>query len=305
MLLKNLSIRTRLAVTMTLLSVLLCVVGALGLFGMSRANDANEQTSSNQLPSTIDVASAELFAARASARARPRGAFAGTPDAAPTIERARHMRGGNRFVVEKVPRLAAQRQEDRLAQDVAAKRQVLQREPTDSSSFINANDRGRIIESAKRMQNVFNDFALASEALRAFQLKQASVNFSDAQSVYGASRIASIAALVLGLAISLYCFLSLRAAIARPLADALGHFDAIAAGELRRPIVARRDEMGLLLEEPRRCRRALRTPCARCASAANRSRRRPGRSRRATSTCPRAPNSRRRRSRRRPRAWRN
>lgn len=93
MLLKNITIRARLAVTMALLSVLLCAVGALGLFGMSRANDANEQTSSNQLPSAIDVASAELFAARERLVLDRAALLAGTPDVAPTIERARQMRG--------------------------------------------------------------------------------------------------------------------------------------------------------------------------------------------------------------------
>ncbi|ARK86519.1 methyl-accepting chemotaxis protein [Burkholderia pseudomallei] len=249
MLLKNITIRARLAVTMALLSVLLCAVGALGLFGMSRANDANEQTSSNQLPSAIDVASAELFAARERLVLDRAALLAGTPDVAPTIERARQMRGVSDSWWKKYLDLPRDAQEDRLAQDLASKRQILQRELDAAAALINANDRDRILESAKRMQNVFNDFSLASEALRAFQLKQASVNFSDAQSVYAASRLASIAALALGLALSLYCFLSLRAAIARPLADALGHFDAIAAGELRRPIVVeRRDEMGLLLE---------------------------------------------------------
>ncbi|WP_179103613.1 Tar ligand binding domain-containing protein, partial [Burkholderia pseudomallei] len=249
MLLKNITIRARLAVTMALLSVLLCAVGALGLFGMSRANDANEQTSSNQLPSAIDVASAELFAARERLVLDRAALLAGTPDVAPTIERARQMRGVSDSWWKKYLDLPRDAQEDRLAQDLASKRQILQRELDAAAALINANDRDRILESAKRMQNVFNDFSLASEALRAFQLKQASVNFSDAQSVYAASRVASIAALALGLALSLYCFLSLRAAIARPLADALGHFDAIAAGELRRPIVVeRRDEMGLLLE---------------------------------------------------------
>ncbi|AJX32502.1 methyl-accepting chemotaxis protein [Burkholderia oklahomensis] len=249
MLLKNLTIRTRLAVTMALLSVLLCVVGALGLFGMSRANDANYETFSNQMPSAIDVANAELFAARERLVLDRAAMLAGTPDATPTIERARQMRGISDSWWKKYLDLPRSAEEDRLAQDVAAKRQVLQRELDAFVDLVNANDHDKILAAAKRMQTVFNDFAVAGETLRTFQLKQASINFNDAQSVYAASRIASIVSLLAGLAIAFYCFLSLRAAIARPLADALGHFDAIAAGELRRSIVVeRRDEMGLLLE---------------------------------------------------------
>ena len=61
-----------------------------------------------------------------------------------------------------------------------------------------------------------------------------------------------------GLAAALFSYLTLSRAIGRPLAEALGHFDAIAAGDLRRPVmVASRDEMGQLLEGIAKMQRSL------------------------------------------------
>ncbi|KVE33931.1 methyl-accepting chemotaxis protein [Burkholderia sp. TSV86] len=250
MLLNNhLAIRTRVAMAMALLTGLLCVVGALGWFGMQKANDANEKIFTNQMPSAVDVASAELFAAR-ERLALDRAAFAaGTPETAAMIERAREMRAISDSWWRKYLDLPRDAGEDRLAQDVAAKRQILQRELDAFASLVDGADHDKILAGAKRLQAVFNDFALAGEALRTFQFKQASVHFDATQRAYETSRIANAGMLALGLAIALYCYLSLRAAISRPLADTLGYFDAIAAGELRRRIVVeRRDEMGMLLE---------------------------------------------------------
>ncbi|SMG02017.1 methyl-accepting chemotaxis protein [Burkholderia singularis] len=244
-----LAIRTRVAMAMALLTGLLCVVGALGWFGMLKANDANEEIFTNQMPSAVDVASAELFAAR-ERLALDRAAFAaGTPETAAMIERAREMRAISDSWWRKYLDLPRDADEDRLAQDVTAKRQILQRELDAFAALVDGADRDRMLAGAKRLQTVFNDFALAGEALRTFQFKQASAHFDATQRAYETSRIANAVMLALGLAIALYCYLSLRAAISRPLADALGHFDALAAGELRRRIVVeRRDEMGLLLE---------------------------------------------------------
>ncbi|AOK29839.1 MULTISPECIES: methyl-accepting chemotaxis protein [Burkholderia] len=245
----HLAIRTRVAMAMALLTGLLCVVSALGWFGMLKANDANEEIFTNQMPSAVDVASAELSAAR-ERLALDRAAFAaGTPETAAMIERAREMRAISDSWWRKYLDLPRDADEDRLAQDVTAKRQILQRELDAFAALVDGVDRDRILAGAKRLQTVFNDFALAGEALRTFQFKQASAHFDATQRAYETSRIANAVMLALGLAIALYCYLSLRAAISRPLADALGHFDALAAGELRRRIVVeRRDEMGLLLE---------------------------------------------------------
>ncbi len=60
----KLSIRTRLGVAILSLSVLLCVIGALGVTGMARSNDANRETYENRLVSTRLIGDAELSISR-------------------------------------------------------------------------------------------------------------------------------------------------------------------------------------------------------------------------------------------------
>ncbi|WP_323118162.1 methyl-accepting chemotaxis protein [Burkholderia alba] len=247
--LKNLTIRARIGVTMAFLSGLLCVLGALGLIGMSRANDANRDTFTNQMPSAVDIAVAELFAARERLALDRAALLAGTPEVAATLDRARQMRAISDAWWKKYLDLPRDADEDRLAQEVVAKRQIAQQAFDAFGPIVVANDRDKIVDGAKNLQVVFNDLAIADEALRNLQFSQAESGFRHAQSVFETTRVVTLAALVVGLAAALFSYLTLRRAITGPLADALGHFDAIAAGELRRPIVVRnRDEMGLLLE---------------------------------------------------------
>ncbi|EGC99167.1 methyl-accepting chemotaxis sensory transducer, partial [Burkholderia sp. TJI49] len=64
MVFRNLTIRARIGITMAFLAALLAAIGVLGLYGMTRANDSTRDIFTNQMPSAVDVASAELFAAR-------------------------------------------------------------------------------------------------------------------------------------------------------------------------------------------------------------------------------------------------
>ncbi|MBN3793208.1 methyl-accepting chemotaxis protein, partial [Burkholderia sp. Ac-20353] len=249
MVFKNLTIRARIGFTMAFLAGLLCVIGVLGLFGMGRANDASHDIFTNQMPSAVDVASAELFAARERLALDRAALLAGTPDAAAAVERSRTLRAQSDAWWQKYLDLPRGAEEDRLAQDVAAKRQALQHAFDAFAPVIAANDHDGLANGVKQLQVLYNDLSVSGEALRNFQFTDAQASYSHAESVYGVLRIVSIVALVAGLGAALLSYVALSRAIGRPLADALAHCDAIAAGDLRRRIdVTRRDEMGQLLD---------------------------------------------------------
>ncbi|MGU7779958.1 methyl-accepting chemotaxis protein [Burkholderia sp. PU8-34] len=258
MVFKDLTIRARIGFTMAFLAALLCVIGVLGLFGMGRANEASRDIFTNQMPSAVDVAAAELFAARERLALDRAALLSGTPDAAAAVERGRTMRTQSDAWWQKYLDLPRGAEEDRLAQDVAAKRQTLQRAFDAFAPVIASNDHDRIAGGAKQLQVLYNDLAMSGETLRNFQFTDAQKSFSHAESVYGTLRIVSIVALAAGLGAALLSYIALSRAIGRPLADALAHFDAIAAGDLRRRIVVeRRDEMGQLLDGLAKMQRGL------------------------------------------------
>ncbi|WP_241291043.1 methyl-accepting chemotaxis protein [Burkholderia stabilis] len=258
MVFRNLTIRARIGLTMAFLAVLLGVTGVLGLYGMARSNDSTREIFTNQMPSAVDVGVSEIFAARERLALDRAALLSGTPDAAAAIQRSREMRAQSDAWWQKYLALPRGPEEDRLAQDVATKRQALQRGCDAFASILAADQRDRIGDGAKQLQALYNDLSVSSEALRNFQFTDGQAGFDRAESVYDMLRVLSIVVLAAGFGAALLSWLTLSRAIGRPIADALAHFDAIAAGDLRRPIVVqRRDEMGQLLDGLAKMQRGL------------------------------------------------
>jgi methyl-accepting chemotaxis protein I, serine sensor receptor len=258
MLNKGITIKARIGLTMAFLAALLLIIGSLGLIGMSRSNEAHHDTFANEMPSAVDIGNAELYAAR-ERLALDRAAFEfGTPDVAATVERAKSMRVTSDAWWKKYSDLSRDAEEDRLAQDVAAKRDTLHQSMDAFAAIITGSDQTKVVGAAKDLQVKYNDLALADDALRKLQFTQAQQGFDDSQDAFTTFRLVSIGAVVVGLLAAFFSYMTLSRAIGQPLAEALGHFDAISAGDLRRPVVVHsRDEMGQLLEGVARMQRSL------------------------------------------------
>ncbi|MFM0228296.1 methyl-accepting chemotaxis protein [Paraburkholderia dipogonis] len=258
MLNKGITIKARIGLTMAFLAALLVAIGVFGLFGMSRSNDAYKDTFTNAMPSAVNIGNAELFAAR-ERLALDRAAFMiGTPDATPTLERARSMRATSDTWWKKYMDLPRDPDEDRLAQDVVAKRDALHQQMDAFAAIVTANEQPKLIDGAKRLQVAYNDLANSDDALRTYQFTSAKEGYDAAQGSFELFRMVSVGALLIGVLAAAISYLTLSRAIARPLDAALGHFDAISAGDLRRPVVVTsRDEMGQLLEGIAKMQRSL------------------------------------------------
>jgi methyl-accepting chemotaxis protein-1 (serine sensor receptor) len=258
MLNKGITIKARIGLTMAFLAALLVAIGAFGLFGMSDSNHALKNTFTNAMPSAVNIGNAELYAAR-ERLALDRAAFLiGTPEVAPTIERARTMRVTSDMWWKKYMDLPRDANEERLAQDVVAKRDALHQQLDAFAAIVTANDQSKLVDGAKRLQAAYNELANSDDALRKFQFTSAKDGYDAAQSSFELFRLVSAGALLIGVLAAAISYLTLSRAIARPLDAALGHFDAISAGDLRRPVVVTsRDEMGQLLEGIARMQRSL------------------------------------------------
>ncbi|MEW6345496.1 MAG: methyl-accepting chemotaxis protein [Pseudomonadota bacterium] len=258
MLNKGITIKARIGLTMAFLAALLLIIGVLGLTGMSRANDAHHETFANQMPSAVNIGNAELYAAR-ERLALDRAAFLfGTPEVAATVERAHVMRTMSDEWWKKYLDLPRDAEEDRLAQDVSARRETLQQSMDVFAGIVTGTDQSKIPAAAKDLQAKYSDLSTADDALRKLQFTQAQQGFDTAQESFGTFRLVSIVAVAVGLLAALFSYLTLSRAIGRPLAEALEHFDSIAAGDLRRPVVVgSRDEMGQLLDGIAKMQRSL------------------------------------------------
>ncbi|BAN23167.1 methyl-accepting chemotaxis protein [Caballeronia insecticola] len=255
---KALTIKARLGISMAFLGALLISIGALGLTGMSHSNGAFLDTYSVQMPAAIAVGNAEMYAARERLVFDRAALLAGTPEVASTVERARMMRERADGYWKEYVSLPQSSGEKRLADATQEKRLALQAIVDKGVAAVMANDHDGIIANAKAMQSTYNELANANDALRKFLTEASKTSYDEAQERYQWFRALSLTAIALGIAAAAFAWVSLRRAIARPLEAALGHFDAIAAGDLRREVVVTsRDEMGLLLEGLARMRASL------------------------------------------------
>ncbi|HEY4351278.1 MAG TPA: methyl-accepting chemotaxis protein [Paraburkholderia sp.] len=246
---KGITIKARIGVAMAFLAVLLAATSALGLFGMSRTNDALHTMYGNSMPSAVAIDKMEIYAGRERLALDRAALQIGTPEAKSTIERAHMLHGLAEEGWKHYLDLSRDANEDRIAQGVGAKRDTYYQAIDAFAATITANDQAKLVDGANRLQAAYNEMANAAAELRKLQFEQAQTGYDASQSSFNLFRVVSIAALVAGMIAAFVSYLTLRRAIARPLAEALDHFDAIAAGDLRRPVVAKsRDEMGQLIE---------------------------------------------------------
>ncbi|KXU86681.1 hypothetical protein CR51_37625 [Caballeronia megalochromosomata] len=257
---KALTIKARLGITMAFLGALLIGIGALGQSGMSHSNGAFQETYAVQMPAAIAVGNAEMYAARERLVFDRAALLAGTPEVASTVERARSMRERADGYWKQYTSLPQSAAEKRLADAAQDRRLALQGIVDKGVAAVMANDHDGIIANAKAMQVTYNELANANDALRKYLSEAAKQSYEETQSRFLWFRALSLGAIALGIAAAAFAWVSLRRAIARPLEDALGHFEAIAAGDLRREVtVTSRDEMGQLLEGLARMRTSLLT----------------------------------------------
>ncbi|MFP6559107.1 methyl-accepting chemotaxis protein [Paraburkholderia sp. B3] len=255
---KGISIKARIGLTMIFLATLVAVISVLGLLGLRRANEAYLDTYANQMPSARAINMAELYAARERLVLDRAGFEIGTPEVAPTLERARMMRGISDDWWKKYLALPRDAEEDRLAQEVSARRDTLHQAADAFAAIISGGDPGKLVAGAKGLQAAYDDLARADEELDKLQSTQAQQGYEDAHAAHQELRIASVVALIVGIGAAAFSFFALRRAIGEPLAEALGHFEAIAGGDLRRSVtVGRRDEMGDLLGGVSKMQRSL------------------------------------------------
>ncbi|QGZ66618.1 methyl-accepting chemotaxis protein [Paraburkholderia acidisoli] len=244
----RLSIQSRLALTMSLLSALLLAVGLFGIAGMTYSNDGNLDTYTNKLPSANFIGEAELSLQR-ERTALLRGAIDTSSDKniRDTVEHEQAFRAMARTALAGYMKLPQSKAEAELARDLLVQRAAMDQGLDAFAQALVSKDGPRIMRAALDNNTLYGRYHASSVKLRELQVKEAREAFETGQYWYGVLRVVTFAALALGLLTAVGSFLGLRRAIARPLGDALAHFERIAQGDLTRTVpITSQDEMGRL-----------------------------------------------------------
>ncbi|TFW27089.1 methyl-accepting chemotaxis protein [Duganella callida] len=247
---KNISIRTRLIATMSLLGALILGIGGVGIYGVGTVNHALKDVYSNQLASAIMLGESKNFLSRARFTI-DRGVF--HPDAADlekTLSRADDFIASADKSWQRYLALPMADDEKALARELDASRAAYVGALRALMSALRDKDAERIEAlSMKKLTAQYGGFDAAVNKLEDYQMHVAEEHYNDSQSFFLSFRNGFILAILAGAALIAFSSIRLLTAILRPLRHALGHFDQIASGNLANHILPERDdEMGSLMK---------------------------------------------------------
>ncbi|KAF1037813.1 MAG: Methyl-accepting chemotaxis protein II [Herbaspirillum frisingense] len=246
--LKNISIKAQLAIAILILSVLLVAIGASGLLGMSAAVSINRELTEERIPKTVAADNTLIWIGRQrTSLDQP----ALTNDQA-WAERMFGMDDNSRKEAlqwwAKYTALPQTEDGKVLVKKVSEGIEKTEQALVKFAEAIKTGDRQAIADNARQVGTIYTAMQLDGQALSKYETEQAAQSLAASTSRYEASRTFSTVAIVVGLILALYSWLSLRRAIGEPMGRALKHFDAIAAGDLTQSVhVHSKNEMGQLL----------------------------------------------------------
>ncbi|MFC0399735.1 methyl-accepting chemotaxis protein [Paraburkholderia rhizosphaerae] len=246
---QSFSLQARIALTVALLAALMLAIGGFGLQGGYKANRANRDTYQNKLAATMNIGAAELLIARM--RLVLGAATANVDDAITQRQIAR----ATEYLAQSDDawrRFVGQPHEPGEAPLIEAANQHREALRNAMLAFMDALKKGERAAADQigtvQLSPLFNELTTADEALKRTLYTNAQHRYEEAEHYFSTFLVASAALIAVGLLAAVISWMTLRRAIMRPLDEALGHFTAIAAGDLSRDIDnLRADEMGQLL----------------------------------------------------------
>jgi len=257
---KNLTIKTRLIGTMAFMAILLMVGGVMGITGVNNTNEVLKDVYSNRMASAVAINDSLVRLLQARTALDRVVVNPDTSKVAATVKRAEGFHQQAEDAWQRYLALPASEDEKKLAADVTEKRQAYLRDGAGAlMSALQANNHDQAVQIvSEKMAPLFSALSKSADALTSFQSKSAVDAYEHSQDMYRMFRMTAIAGVLIGLlAVALSAFFLVRA-IMRPLNEALGHFDAIANGDLTTTIKIRaNDEMGRLLSGLQRMQQGL------------------------------------------------
>ena len=246
----KLTIRTRLVAIMMILGALIVVIGGVGVYGMRSANASLKEVYSDQMASAIKLTDTMNSLNRGRFNI-DKGVFhADAADLEQTLVRAEEFFKEADGSWKDYLALPQNAEEKALAEDLAPKRAAyIDNGLRALIAALREQNAAKIDDLAmNRLSPLYRNFNDASVKLQNFQLKTAAHAFDNSQVFYERLLKGFSAAILIGLAFIVVATIMLLGAIMKPLGQAIGHFDEIAAGNLSERIdISRQDEMGALL----------------------------------------------------------
>ncbi|WP_059415755.1 methyl-accepting chemotaxis protein [Cupriavidus basilensis] len=247
----NIQIKTLLRGAMALLSVLLVLVGAAGLHGISSSNAALQETYGNQLASAQALSETMLGTTRMRL-ALDRGVMPGAGgEGKAVVDRSMTFVDSADAAWKRYAALPQSAEEKALADEVDRKRRDFMEKGIKplQKALLENNAEQALALAKNELPDMQRSLATAYEALQGYQFRTGEENFNLAQSGFQSVRMLSFALIALGLVVAALSTLALHRAIVRPVEEALSVFERMAGGDLTSRIVnVSRNEIGRMMQ---------------------------------------------------------
>ena len=247
----SLSLRARLVATMALLGFLIVAVGAAGMIGQRQEHAALQHVYANQLASSITINSAKNFLNRARFNYDKAVFHPDAPDVANTLKRGKGFIDDSDREWQRYLAMPRDAEETALAKTLESERtRYINDGLLALATAVEQGDAARIDQLAmKDLSKLYGTFNKASEALDEYQMKAARQAFDERTEQFNTMMWLTGGAVLLGVLLAAASSVLLLRAIMKPLNHALGHFEAMAQGDLSTHVqVETKDEMGALLQ---------------------------------------------------------
>ena len=248
---KNINIRTRLALVMGFLGVLLVVGGLMGIVGVSMANKDLNELYSSRLASSEALGTANLALSKARLWLYRIALDPASPDVAQETQTARDQLAASKKAWDEYRALPTSGPDEarRIADANTKFDSFVANGLEPMFSAISTHDAAKIHDVWLNIPpSLFAELSNAMDTLDSGQVTAARTTFDAAQARFHGFVELAVAGVVFALGAAIFTWWSLQRAIGAPVALALDYFRAIADGDLTRQIEVRsRDEMGQLM----------------------------------------------------------
>uniref|UniRef100_E1TIK8 Methyl-accepting chemotaxis sensory transducer n=1 Tax=Burkholderia sp. (strain CCGE1003) TaxID=640512 RepID=E1TIK8_BURSG len=246
---KNLSIRARLALTMSFLGILLWLAIGFGLYGISVLNTSAKDMSSNSLPAINALGLSDLLVARSRLLLDRYALDPAAGKATGLRQRASDALNESDEWYKKYEAIPRGAEEDRLAKTVVDARALMRKAIEAFRSAIEKGDDAEVRRLAMTdLPDAYRQTTESFKTLKEFRIADAARQDAINDRRVTMLRVMGIVALLVGIVAATLGWLVLRRAIMKPLEQALDQCRRISEGDLTRTIhVGARDEMGELL----------------------------------------------------------
>jgi methyl-accepting chemotaxis protein-1 (serine sensor receptor) len=244
----KLTIKSRIALAMVVLSVLLLIIGITGLSGMTAVVKSNRELYQVRIPKTVAADNTLLWIGR-QRTSLDQAAMTTDPAWAERMYQTEAEVG--KQALEWWAKYTALPQTDEARKMVAEVTDGITKTEKALDEFraaIKGGDRQQIADAAKNVGTIYTVMQKNGSLLNEYETRAASDDYEDSLKQYQTFLLMSVSSIVIGLLLAGYSWLSLRRAISTPIEQALKHFDDIAEGDLTKTVTVKsNDEMGQLL----------------------------------------------------------